>query len=75
MAERRGYNAGTNSLDGQAFIDEFLSDKNLVIHESDEVVLVLMRSCAPMLVSADRSKTPEMRFQVLVDASVVPVTE
>jgi methane monooxygenase regulatory protein B len=40
----RGYNDGTNSLEGQAFIDEFLSPKNLTIHESDEVVLVLMKS-------------------------------
>jgi MmoB/DmpM family len=44
MSNERGYNAGTNSLDGQAFIDEFLADKNMVIRESNEVVLVLMKS-------------------------------
>lgn len=40
----RGYNDGTNSLEGQSFIDEFLSDRNLVVKESHEVVLVLMKS-------------------------------
>jgi methane monooxygenase regulatory protein B len=40
----RGYNDGTNSLEGQAFIDEFLSPRNMTIRESDEVVLVLMKS-------------------------------
>lgn len=40
----RGYNDGTNSLEGQAFIDEFLSPRNMSVRESDEVVLVLMKS-------------------------------
>jgi methane monooxygenase regulatory protein B len=39
-----GYNDGTNSLEGQAFIDEFLSERNMKIRESNEVVLVLMKS-------------------------------
>lgn len=40
----RGYNDGTNSLDGQSFIDEFLAERNTVVKESNEVVLVLMKS-------------------------------
>lgn len=38
------YNSGTNALDGQSFIDDFLSVENSVIHSSDAVVLALMKS-------------------------------
>lgn len=43
MADRR-YNGGINGLKGQEFIDEFLSEKNMDVKESHEVVLVLMKS-------------------------------
>lgn len=38
------YNSGTNSLDGQSFLDDFLSVENSVVHCSDAVVLALMKT-------------------------------
>lgn len=38
------YNSGTNSLDGQNFLDDFLSVENSVVHSSDAVVLALMKT-------------------------------
>jgi len=38
------YNSGTNSLDGQSFLDDFLSVENSVVHSSDAVVLALMKT-------------------------------
>lgn len=42
--EKTGYNSGTMALDGQDFMDEFLSEETAVIKESNDVVLVLMKS-------------------------------
>lgn len=39
-----GYNSGTMALEGQSFLDEFLSEDTAVIKESNDVVLVLMKS-------------------------------
>lgn len=38
------YNSGTNSLDGQAFVDEFLAAENCIVHSSDAVVLAMMKT-------------------------------
>lgn len=38
------YNSGTNALNGQAFVDDFLSVENSVIHSSDAVVLAMMKT-------------------------------
>ncbi|VTZ27608.1 putative BmoB (butane monooxygenase regulatory protein B) protein [Methylocella tundrae] len=40
----RGSSEGLNSKKGQAFIDEFLDEKNMTVKESHDVVLVLMKS-------------------------------
>lgn len=39
-----GYNSGTNALEGQNFIDDFLSEKNSVLHSCDSVVVALMKT-------------------------------
>lgn len=39
-----GSNAGMSARVGQDFIDEFLDEKNMVVKESRDVVLVLMRT-------------------------------
>lgn len=40
----RGSSDGLNSKSGQAFVDEFLSEENMTVKESHDVVLVLMKS-------------------------------
>ncbi|MFS8039543.1 MmoB/DmpM family protein [Xanthobacter sp. AM11] len=40
----RGSSEGLNSKNGQAFIDEFLDEKNMTVKESRDIVLVLMKS-------------------------------
>jgi len=40
----RGSNDGLNSKSGQAFVDEFLSEENMTVKESHDVVLVLMKT-------------------------------
>lgn len=40
----RGSSEGLNSKNGQAFFDEFLDEENMVVKESHEVVLVLMKT-------------------------------
>lgn len=40
----RGSNEGLNAKKGQAFIDEFLDEKNMTVKESHDVVLVLMKT-------------------------------
>ncbi len=44
MTNSNAYNAGTNGMEGQSFIDEFLSKENSVIHSSDAVVLAMMKT-------------------------------
>jgi methane monooxygenase regulatory protein B len=38
------YNAGIMQKTGKAFADEFFAEENQVVHESNAVVLVLMKS-------------------------------
>jgi methane monooxygenase regulatory protein B len=41
---KNAYNAGIMQKSGKAFADEFFAEKNQVVHESNTVVLVLMKS-------------------------------
>ena len=43
-ANKNAYNAGIMQKTGAAFADEFFAEKNQVVHESNTVVLVLMKS-------------------------------
>ena len=41
---QNAYNAGIMQKTGKAFADEFFAEENQVVHESNAVVLVLMKS-------------------------------
>jgi hypothetical protein len=43
-ASKNAYNAGIMQKTGAAFAEEFFAEKNQVVHESNTVVLVLMKS-------------------------------
>jgi hypothetical protein len=44
MTGKNAYNAGIMKKNGLAFAEEFFAEENQVVHESNTVVLVLMRS-------------------------------
>jgi methane monooxygenase regulatory protein B len=44
MSGKNAYNAGIMKKDGAAFAKEFFAEENQVVHESNTVVLVLMKS-------------------------------
>ena len=44
MTAKNAYNAGIMKKSGAAFAEEFFAEENQVVHESNTVVLVLMKS-------------------------------
>ncbi len=44
MTAKNAYNAGIMKKSGEAFAKEFFAEENQVVHESNTVVLVLMKS-------------------------------
>ncbi|MEE9356128.1 MAG: MmoB/DmpM family protein [Methylococcaceae bacterium] len=44
MADQVGYNSGAMGLEGQDFLDEFLSEEASVVKEAHHIVVALMKS-------------------------------